>query len=61
MSHKPKPKRRRKAPLSPIQYNHRVARAAIMDREADFELQRGFHAAAERLSRKAAEMREATR
>lgn len=58
----PCPKRRsRKAPPSAAQYNYRVTRAALLDREADFELQRGFHAAAEHLSRKAAEMREDAR
>ncbi len=58
----PLPKgRRRKAPPSAAQHNHRAVLAALMDREADFELQRGFHAAAERLSRQAAGLREAVR
>lgn len=55
------PKRRRKAPPSLMQQNVRAIRAALLDREADHELQRGFHAASERLSRQAAEMREAAR
>lgn len=55
------PKRRRKAPPTIAHQNVRVIRAALLDREADHELQRGFHAAAERLSRQAAEMREGAR
>lgn len=61
MSHKSKPKRRRKAPPSAIQYNHRVARAAMLDRLADAELQHGHHAAAERLAWRASALREAAR
>jgi len=58
----PLPKgRRRKAPPTIAQQNVRAVRAALLDREADFELQRGFHTAAERLSRQAAALREAAR
>jgi hypothetical protein len=57
MSHKSMPKRRRKAPPSASQYNHRTARAAMLDRLADAELQHGHHAAAERLAWRAAELR----
>ena len=43
----------------PIHRSHAPATAATLDRLADFELQAGHHAAAEHLSRQAAEMREA--
>ena len=39
----------------------RAARAAMLDRFADAELQHGHHGAAERLAHAAAEMREASR
>ena len=50
--------KRRKAPPSPSVEHYRDIRAAILDREADFELQLGHHLAAERLAHRAAELRE---
>ena len=59
MSNKPLLKHRRKAPPIITQHDHRAARAAMLDRLADAELQHGHHLAAERLAHRAAELRAA--
>jgi len=41
--------------------NFKAARAAVLDRLADAELQHGHHLAAERLAHRAAELRDAGR
>ncbi len=53
------PKRHSKAPTSASIVNYRAARAAMLDRLADAELQHGHHLAAERLAHQATELREA--
>lgn len=59
MPHKrPAKVRRRKPPVSAAIFNFRAARAALLDRLADQQLQAGFHHQAERLAHRAAEMRE---
>ena len=50
---------RRKAKFKPTPIDPRQARAAMLDRLADAELQHGHHGAAEHLARRAAELREA--
>jgi len=53
---------KRHRPASPTSYTvNPAARAAMLDRLADAELQHGHHAAAEHLARQAAAMREAAR
>ena len=62
MPHKrPTKRRRRKLQVSPALLNFRAARAAMLDRLADQQLQAGFHHQAERLAHQAAEMREGAR
>ena len=53
------PNRRRK-PKPPLLPDPRAARAAMLDRLADAELQHGHHLAAERLAWQAAELRAET-
>ncbi len=56
------PKRRTRQAQTPVAIlNYRAARAALLDRLADMELQQGFHHRAERLAHQAAEMREQAR
>jgi len=57
----PKPRRHHAAPTPASAINFRAARAALLDRLADAELQHGHHGAAEHLARQAADMREAAR
>ena len=48
------------ATQAPVQRSHQIdaaIRAALIDRDADFQLQLGRHAAAERLSHRALELR----
>jgi hypothetical protein len=52
---------RRKASRSMATQYHRTILARRLDMLADFELQAGHHAAAERLAWRAAELREAVR
>ena len=47
----------RKPQPSAAVFNYRAARAAMLDRLADQQLQAGFHHQAERLAHQAAEMR----
>lgn len=54
-------KKRRRKVIPPILPDPRQARAAVLDRLADQQLQAGFHHQAERLAHRAAEMREGTR
>ena len=56
----PTPKRRKPAPAATPTNDHR-ARAAMLDRLADAELQHGHIQAAERLAWRAAALREAVR
>lgn len=57
-NNRPAPKRHSKMPRSANVTNYRTARAAMLDRLADAELQHGHVQAAERLAHRAAEMRE---
>lgn len=57
--HKASPRRHPKAPTSANVINYKAARAAMLDRLADAELQHGHVAAAERLAWRAAALREA--
>lgn len=58
---RPKAKPGRKRVIAAPQPDHRVIRAASLDRVADFELTMGHTAIAERLARMAAEIRESAR
>jgi len=61
MSTKRSKRRIRKTRVSAAIFNFRAARAAMLDRLADQQLQAGFHLQAERLAHRAAEMREDAR
>lgn len=51
----------RKPQPSAAVFNYRAARAAMLDRLADIELQRGYHHAAEQLAHRAERLREDAR
>ena len=55
------PKRRKPALAATPAHDHRATLARLLDRQADAELFMGRALAAERLSHRAAELREATR
>ena len=57
-SKRPSARRRRKPQPSVAILNFRAARAAMLDRLADAELQHGHHLAAEHLAHQAAQLRE---